>query len=159
MPMPLPLLLLGACAAPTPLINEIMADNASTVADITGDWADWIELCNPDALPLALGGYALSDTPDDPSLSPLPASWAIPADGHLLLWATGTADEDAFSLPFKISADGETVGLFLEEDGAMVEIDRVTFGPQDPDTSVARSPDCGDGWVRSESPTPSAPNP
>ena len=154
-----PLLLLGACAAPTPLFNEIMADNVATVADTTGDYADWIELCNPGPDPLGLGGFFLSDVPEDPTLFALPASWEVPAKGHLLLWATGTADEDTFSLPFKIAADGETVGLFLEEDGAAAEVDRVTFGPQEPDTSVARSPDCGDGWVRSEAPTPGAANP
>ena len=159
MPPLLPLLLLGACAAPLPLINEIMADNASTVADTFGDWADWIEICNPGSEPLGLGGWFLTDTPDDPATWALPASWQVPAGGHLLLWATGTADEDAFSLPFKVSADGETLVLLREEDGEVSEIDSVTFGPQGPDTSVARTPDCGDAWVRSESPTPGAPNP
>ncbi len=156
----LPSLPLGACAAGAPLINELMADNVTTVVDTEGDASDWIELCNPGAGTLSLEGYSLSDTPDDPRRFVFPASWVVPAHGHLLLWATGTADEATFSLPFQLASGGETVALYAESvEGAVAEVDRVTFGTQDPDVSVARSPDCGQGWVRSEAPTPGTANP
>ena len=35
-------------------INEIMASNASVIADNTGDYTDWIELYNPSASPIDL---------------------------------------------------------------------------------------------------------
>jgi hypothetical protein len=154
------LLLLGACAAPGPRINELMADNVATVADNEGRHPDWIELCNPGDEPLSLGGYSLSGTTGDPTLAVLPATWEVPARGYLLLWANGTADEAAFSLPFRLSAQGESLVLYAEEDdGTATVVDSVTFGAQDPDTSVARSPDCAEGWVRSEAPTPGTENP
>jgi hypothetical protein len=138
-----------------------MADNTVTVADPSGGWPDWIEICNPGSEPLSLGGYFLSDSPDLPTLYALPASWQVPAEGHLLVWATGSADEDAFSLPFKLSSDGESIGFYTEEDGGggVVELDAVSFGPQEPDVSLARTPDCGDDWTLSGSPTPGAGNP
>ncbi|MBN1335975.1 MAG: lamin tail domain-containing protein [Deltaproteobacteria bacterium] len=153
-------ILLGACATPTLLINEFMADNVSTVANTRGEYADWIEFCNPGAEPVSLGGHFLSDSLEDPLRFALPASWQVPAEGHLLLWAVGAADEEAFSVPFRISASGESLLLAAEaEDGGVEILDQVRFGAQDPDTSVARSPDCQPTWIRSESPSPGLPNP
>ncbi len=47
------------------LINEIMAANASTLADEDGDYSDWLELYNAGQTILDLGQYALSDEADE----------------------------------------------------------------------------------------------
>jgi len=48
-----------------PLITEFMADNGDTLYDQSGATPDWIEIYNPTADPIDLGGYYLTDDPDD----------------------------------------------------------------------------------------------
>ena len=59
--------------AAVPLITEFQANNSSTLSDEDSDQSDWIELFNPDALSVDLGGYYLTD--DAASLT----KWANPA--------------------------------------------------------------------------------
>ena len=55
-------LLLGAAAAPaSPVISEFLASSTSAYPDEDGEFPDWIELHNPDATPVDLGGYFLTD--------------------------------------------------------------------------------------------------
>ena len=54
-------LFVSIASAQQPVLNEIMASNATTIADIDGDYPDWIEIFNPTSSPLNLTGYALSD--------------------------------------------------------------------------------------------------
>ncbi|MGC3957822.1 MAG: CotH kinase family protein [Verrucomicrobiota bacterium] len=61
-------------AASTPVvINEIMADNATTLADPQGESDDWIELHNLTGASVSLTGYYLTDDASDPR------KWAFPA--------------------------------------------------------------------------------
>lgn len=48
-----------ACAAP--VITEFLASNSTGLADADGDFPDWIEIHNPDAAPVNLDGYFLTD--------------------------------------------------------------------------------------------------
>jgi len=69
-------------------INEVMASNASTLADEDGDFADWIELYNYGEEPINLEGFGLSDNYNSPY------KWVFPnvtiEPGHyLLVWASG----------------------------------------------------------------------
>ncbi|MBT4484777.1 MAG: lamin tail domain-containing protein, partial [Candidatus Latescibacteria bacterium] len=78
----------GLSEETTPLINEIMSSNASTIKDEDGDYSDWIEIYNPGDLPIDLAGYGLSDRADDPF------KWIFPelildAEKHLLVFASG----------------------------------------------------------------------
>ncbi len=57
--------------APTPplgylVLNEIQAANATTLTDADGDTPDWIEVANVGPEPVDLGGWGLSDDPEDP---------------------------------------------------------------------------------------------
>lgn len=44
------------------IISEIMADNASTIADEDGDFSDWVEIYNTSDAPVSLAGWYLTDT-------------------------------------------------------------------------------------------------
>ncbi|MDB4615088.1 lamin tail domain-containing protein [Akkermansiaceae bacterium] len=48
-----------------PLINEVMANNESTLADGQGEFDDWVEIYNGGNTPLDLSGYFLSDDAGD----------------------------------------------------------------------------------------------
>ena len=143
-------------------INEVMASNATAtpeIADFT-DFGDWIELYNGGTNAVDLSGYHLSDSLDAPFRWRFPDGATIPANGHLLVWADGFDSQPGLTLTrdfwpnrsfvtrayhanFKLSADGEQVGLFTPS-GALV--DGVTFGVQQNDISLGRLPDGGAAW-------------
>lgn len=70
------------------LINEVVSSNAGGLMDQEGDSPDWLELFNTGPGPVNLGGYGLSDNPDEPF------RWVFPdrtlnAGEHLLVFASG----------------------------------------------------------------------
>ena len=139
---------------PALLVNELMAQNTSTVADDQGIYADWIELYNPTAEDVDLAGWSLTDDLTDPGRSTLP-SLVLAAGEHRLLWADGAPEQGADHLAFSLDNDGEALGLYAPDGRA---IDGLRFGNQTDDVSLARSPDGGQSWVLASPATPGAPN-
>lgn len=74
---------LGFAAGPK--INEFMARNTSRVRDAEGRIADWIELRNPDATSLPLGGYRIALGAAELASWTFPTGTVIPANGFLVL--------------------------------------------------------------------------
>src|SRR5262245_22272731 len=90
------------------VLNELMAQNRTTLADESGDYEDWVELYNPGPLVAHLGGHALSDD------SAAPRKWifpevSVPAGGHLLVWLSG---KDRFASPPPILDGQEATPAF-----------------------------------------------
>ena len=76
-------------ATPGILITEVLAANNRTEADDRGRYSDWIELHNPTDRPISLGGYTLTDDPDESGLSgALPFTTLAPG-AFLVVWASG----------------------------------------------------------------------
>src|SRR5688572_17275451 len=74
--------------AAEPIISEFMPDNARIKADEDGEFADWLEIHNPNATSIDLAGYYLTD---DPLLL---TKWAfpsvtMPSGGYLVVFASG----------------------------------------------------------------------
>ena len=139
---PVTITVTGPPAIPPVTFNEWMADSTSAggIADpADGQFEDWFELHNSSGEVIALEGFFLSDDPANPVKYRIPANTIIPAGGYLMVWADDEPEQDALELglhvPFKLSASGESL-LLSTPDGR--EVDRVTFGPQDPDTSSGR---------------------
>ena len=63
------------------VINELMADNETALADEAGEYDDWVELYNRGQAPVQLSGYFLSDKADDPWLYALPERALARASG------------------------------------------------------------------------------
>lgn len=95
------------------LISEVMPDNKFLVM---GHENDWVELLNREETAISLEGYYLTDDPEKPAQLPL-SGLEIPAGGYLTI----ALDEAA---PFRLSAEGETVYLFFQEQ----LLSQVTFG-------------------------------
>lgn len=117
-------------------INEVMASNGAACADDIGEFDDWIELINTGDADVALDGIAISDDRtvfDKAALDGL----TIPAGGRLLLVADGTPAQGPLHLPFRLSAAGEELLLFIGE----APIDEVTWTSALTDVSLARFPD------------------
>lgn len=138
-------------------INEFMASNSTTASDEAGDYDDWIELYNAADTDISLLGYYFTDD------LTIPTKWAFPdivmqAKGYLIIWADNELNEPGNHASFKLSQDGEQIGLF----NGSVFIDQVTFGAQRTDVSFGREQDGLQTWVFFQSPlnrpTPGAPN-
>jgi hypothetical protein len=146
---------------PNLVINEIMASNTSTLADPDGtdEYDDWIEIYNAGSTAVDMGRFYFSDSEDpfdDRIPGDAPARTTIEPGGYLLFWADSDTEQGPNHLKFKLSADGEPLGLYYK-DGRL--IDSHTFGAQTSDVSEGRSPNGSDTWIKFESPTPGAANP
>ncbi len=129
-------------------INEIMASNARTVADASGSYEDWIEIYNPNPTPVNIGGYYITDNLSNPTKHQIPtgsSTTIVPANGFLILWASDVVSRGPLHIGFKLSADGESVGLY-RANGTTV-VDQFTFGPQRTDISWGRKPDGSSTWL------------
>lgn len=121
-------------------INEVLAINRASP-----EVGDYVELWNPSDMPVALGGWILTD---DPGL----------VGGHLL--AEGTILEAGAylvvpeaELGFGLDGGGETLSL-LDTEGVLV--DAVSFGRQSRDLAMGRTRSHG-GW-HSVKPSMGGPN-
>jgi hypothetical protein len=119
------------------VINELMADNTSTVKDQNGEYDDWIELYNKSNTEVDVSGMFISDDSGNKDKYKIPDSTFIPANGYLIIWADEDGKQEGLYANFKLAASGEQVLLF-DKDTALV--DRVTFGAQAADKAYARVP-------------------
>jgi hypothetical protein len=86
------------------------------------------------------------------------SSVIIEPGGYLLFWADNDEGQGPTHTNFKLSKDGEEVGLY-DRDGATL-IDGISFGQQYGDVSYGRLPDGNDNWVffSNSTATPNQPN-
>ncbi len=85
------LLLLVSVLSPlsaAPLISEFLADNSTSIVDSDGAHSDWIEITNPDATPVNLLGWTLTDTPGALGKWAFPSTSIAPG-GYLIVFASG----------------------------------------------------------------------
>ena len=113
----------------TLFINEFMAENDTTIQDPDGTgYPDWIEIFNAGSSTIDLGGLYMTDDLSDPTQWQIPLGVSIEAYGHLLFWADNDEPQGDTHTNFKLSADGEEIGLY-DCDGVS-EIDSIVFGAQ-----------------------------
>jgi hypothetical protein len=141
-----------------PIISEFMADNDDTLHDQDGDSPDWIELHNPDAEPLDLQGYHLTDDSGDLTKWTFPAV-TIPPNGYLIVFASGkNLVNPAAPLHTQFKLAAATGYLALVSPAGTVLSEFVSYPAQQEDISYGRdrlNPEIP-GYF--ENPTPGAPN-
>jgi hypothetical protein len=127
---------------------------ASGVAPFT---ADYVELYNPDSLPVALGGLSITDRaagfPNKHVFAPL--SFA-PAKGFLKLTADNDTAAGANHLAFQLDADRGEIALL---DSTRKLIDFVFYGPQSTGVAEGLSPNGSDAYSFFAQPNPGVTNP
>lgn len=156
-------------------INEFMASNVSTYADIVDfdDFSDWIELYNDEKTPVDIGGFYITDDLSNPMKWQIPSNTIIPAKGYYIIWADDYDDVPGQEYirewwpgnikyttqwshtNFKLAKEGEEIG-FYNASGQLV--DAIQFGTQTEDVSYGRKPDGGSNWMYFGEPTPKASN-
>lgn len=135
-------------ASPTVLrINEWLADSQSQL--------EFIELYNPAALPVALGGLYLTDNLAGDQARNLLAPLNFMAAGEFFRLTADGNGNGRDRLNFRLSLEQGELGLFNTD---LSTIDCVIYGPQKSEVSEGRCPN-GSVNVRSlGTPTPGAPN-
>jgi hypothetical protein len=139
-------------------ISEIVANNVTGLADEQGGRADWVEIRNCSSNAVALDNVALSPKffGDSSRMTFTNRNSILPGE-HLVIYADNQPTQGQLHAPFKLDRLGEK--LFLTGStprGARYYIDALVYGPQGPDTAMARL-GCGGPWVPGV-PTPRAGN-
>src|ERR1043165_1750073 len=124
--------------------NEWMATNSA------GPNKDWLELFNPNALPVPLGGLVFSgkapNAGTDPAIPPLSY---IDAGAFFRFWCDGNAKDGADHLDFKLSSSGGEANISIYLPDRVTFIERIGFAAgQVRDLSEGRLPDGGTNIVR-----------
>lgn len=133
-------------------VNEWLADGSA------GE-DDWLELFNPGAQPVAIGGYFLTDDPAARTKSPIPALSFIgtSTNGFVRFIADSTPSKGPDHVSFKLDKDGDVLALFPPGNGSAIDI--VSFGPQQKNISQGRFPDGSTNYVSfPETPSPGESN-
>ncbi len=145
------------------VINEFMAKNQSTLSDEDGDSSDWIELWNPNSLPVSLTGWHLTDDPNNLAKWTFP-SHTMSANRFLVVFASGkdrAGPGSEFHTNFALDKDGEYLALTRPDGSGGIEIvhEFTPFAEQRKDVSyglVSSSPPLAYGYFLN--PTPGAAN-
>lgn len=135
------------------VMNELMADNATTIVDEAGEHDDWIELVNRGTEPVSLDGLFLSDDETDPWVYALPATTLAPGE-HLLVWCDNDPEQGDLHADFRLSKDGESVHLSTREE----RLETITYEALAPDAARMRLPDGTGEWITCEHGTPGEAN-
>jgi hypothetical protein len=131
-------------------INEFQASNISSVRNpYTGSFEDWFEIYNAGTVGVEIGGYFLTDDPQNPQKWQIPFDSIVHPDAYIIFWAD---DIDEFNhTNFKLGRSGEFIGLYDEQGNV---IDSVSFGYQEDDISYGRIKNDLQHWAFYETPTP-----
>ncbi len=128
------------CHAQNIRINEIMASNISTIQDNVGKYSDWIELRNLENYSIDLAEYYISDKSNNPQkfrFASTPGQLVLPANGFLIIWASGNTQDGPSHTDFSLSStDGESV-VISAPNGTI--IDQVDFPPQKDNISYGKN--------------------
>jgi hypothetical protein len=136
-------------------INEIMASNYFVHNDAFGDFDDWVEIYNPNAFPLDLKDYYISDDENFTTKYQFTNNLEIPAFGFQLIWCDEQVGQGVNHANFKLSSNGEKV--ILSSPNKEI-IDQITFPELENTNSFGRSSDGEDDWITFDLPTPNYSN-
>ncbi|HRK27861.1 MAG TPA: CotH kinase family protein [Chitinophagales bacterium] len=123
--------------SPYPLtVNEFMATN-NTIPDEFGQFDDWIEIYNAGFTPINLSNFYLTDNLSNPTKWRMPDTLIAP-QGFMLIWADENGSQGPHHANFKLSAGGESIGIFTIEQQPVYTI---TYGQQQQNITQGLLPD------------------
>jgi hypothetical protein len=135
------------------VINEVLADNKTIIADPAGQFGDWVEIYNRGTAPIRLAGYYLSDKADDPKIYAFPDVMLAPG-AYFFVWCDNDPNQGPDHADFRLSKEGDAVFLSTET----ATVDSVTFGAQQTDVSWGRTTDGAATWAACPRPSPRGAN-
>ncbi len=144
------------------VISEFMASNSNGIVDSFGDHSDWLEIHNAGDASANLNDYFLTDNASDPEEWRFPSE-SLAAGGYQVVFASGrdlaVAGQELHT-NFKLSADGEYLGLIRASDDTPQFEYAPTFPAQTSDISYGlfNADDPNSARVFFTVPSPGAPN-
>ncbi len=105
----------------SPFISEIVPDNAGMAVDEDGQYADLIEIQNPNSTPFDLGGHFLTDNPLQLTKWAFPPV-TLPGNGFLVVFASGKNrinDTNHLHTNFQLNKGGGYLAL-VKPDGTNI---------------------------------------
>src|SRR3954471_13061584 len=75
--------------AATPIIDEFLTDNVNGLKDQFNNSPDWIEIRNPVTQNFDIGGYFLTNDPNDLNRWQFPAGTQLGGGGYMIVFASG----------------------------------------------------------------------
>ena len=140
------------------VINEIASNNNSSTQPIR---EDWIELYNSGSETLDLNGLLISDDTAYPRQHVLRADRAqlqLAPGKFLVLIADNRNMAGPLHVPFRLSSNGETVGIFSASGSTTEIVDVLNYDEQSREASWARIPDGTGPLVQTSTVTPGTTN-
>ena len=128
------------------VINEFVASNENGEMDQAGENDDWLELYNAGGQRLDLSDFYLTDDSQCPDKWRLPHKFLHPAE-YYTVWIDNDEEQGENHANFKLSKDGEFLGLYSGPRFGYFPVDTFTFGPQITDQSSARLPNGSGDFV------------
>lgn len=138
----------------TLVVNEIMAQNTSTVTDPAGDYSDWFELYNNSSNTISLDNLYASDSSTNLLKWEFPLGLTMEPYSYLIVWADQDLTQTGLHADFKFSSGGENC-ILSYPNGTIIE--NVSFGIQTANMGYARNPN-GTGSFVIQAPTFNANN-
>jgi len=123
-------------------ITEIVASNDESLLDYDGDSSDWLEIFNPGAEAVDLGGMKLTDNASNLSKWTFPAGTSIPSGGFKIVFASSkntVKPNGEVHASFNLSADGEYLGLVAVDGVTIIDQFSPKFPAQTEDISYGRA--------------------
>lgn len=143
------------------VINEFAAAN-NTIEDEDEETEDWIELFNPGTQPVDIAGFFITDNLNNKTKYQIKAGQnnetVIQPGEYKILWADEELHEGPLHINFKLSADGESIGLYQKVGSTLLTVDEITYAAHYNGTSYSRIPNATGPFLLTSKLTPLAEN-
>ena len=141
------------------VLNEISASK-SFAKDNAGEAEDWIELYNSSSNVIDISGLMLTDelTRKAKHVVNRETPWLLQPGQYQLFWADGQLEQGANHLPFKLSSEGEHIGIYHAAGYDTTAIAEIDFGFMPEGYSFARLPNATGPFTMTNTLTPGAIN-
>jgi len=127
------------------LLNEIMADNLSALAN-EDTFPDWAEVGNAGPGAADLSGWGLTDSLATPFKFTFPAGTTLQEGQTLIVFLDNETALPGWHAGFSLDSKGESLALFSPAN-PFAPRDVLSFGLQLPDFSIGRVPHLVGSWV------------
>jgi hypothetical protein len=141
------------------VLNEV-STSQSFAKDNAGDAEDWIELYNAGTSAIDISGLMLTDdfSKKDKHVLDREIPWILQPGQYQIFWADEQPGQGANHLDFKLSADGEQIGIYHAAGFDTTVIAELIYSSQIPDFSLARIPNADGPFVLTNNLTPGTSN-
>lgn len=139
-------------ALTAPIITEFLASNRNSLEDEDDDSSDWIEIHNIGSAPLELGGFSLSDDPDDPRKWIFPAGTTLNANARLIVYASGKDRKNGPRLHTNFSLSASGGSLILADSSGTIVSEYSDYPRQQRDISYGLANNGSVAWLSPPSP-------